>query len=138
MTKFDQSILEHLAAVQRERERRAASPDLMAGVQAVKAYQHKRFEETYADLLRSGRYGPAARFFLDELMRNGTTTALVFGTVHQGSVDALRGRRLVLPFQSGPTDSEHRSPERRRRIAPRRHGRRARSRSFQARYALLP
>lgn len=67
MTKFDQSILEHLAAVQRERERRAASPDLMAGVQAVKAYQHKRFEETYADLLRSGRYGPAARFFLDEL-----------------------------------------------------------------------
>lgn len=67
MTKFDQSILEHLAAVQRERERRAASPDLMAGVQAVKAYQHKRFEETYADLLRSGRYGAAARFFLDEL-----------------------------------------------------------------------
>ena len=67
MTKFDQSILEHLAAVQRERERRGASPDLMAGVQAVKAYQHKRFEETYADLLRSGRYGPAARFFLDEL-----------------------------------------------------------------------
>ncbi len=67
MTKFDQSILEHLAAVQRERERRAASPDLMAGVQAVKAYQHKRFEETYADLLRSDRYGPAARFFLDEL-----------------------------------------------------------------------
>ena len=67
MTKFDQSILDHLAAVQHERDRRAASPDLMAGVQAVKAYQHKRFEETYADLLRSDRYGPAARFFLDEL-----------------------------------------------------------------------
>jgi guanine deaminase len=30
-----------------------------------------------------------AGFFLDELLRNGTTTALVFGTVHPGSVDAF-------------------------------------------------
>ena len=30
-----------------------------------------------------------ASFFLDELLRNGTTTALVFGTVHPGSVDAF-------------------------------------------------
>ncbi len=30
-----------------------------------------------------------ARFFLDELINNGTTTALVFGTVHKGSVDAF-------------------------------------------------
>ncbi|MBI3528458.1 MAG: guanine deaminase [Betaproteobacteria bacterium] len=30
-----------------------------------------------------------SRFFLDELMRNGTTTALVFGTVHPCSVDAF-------------------------------------------------
>ena len=30
-----------------------------------------------------------AGFFLDELARNGTTTACVFGTVHQESVDAL-------------------------------------------------
>lgn len=30
-----------------------------------------------------------ARFFLDELLRNGTTTALVFGTVHKASVDAF-------------------------------------------------
>jgi len=30
-----------------------------------------------------------ARFFLDELVRNGTTTALVFGTVHKNSVDAF-------------------------------------------------
>lgn len=42
-----------------------------------------------------------ARFFLDELMRNGTTTALVFGTVHAESVDAffseaqLRGLRMI-------------------------------------------
>ena len=30
-----------------------------------------------------------ASFFLDELLRNGTTTALVFGTVHPESVDAF-------------------------------------------------
>ena len=30
-----------------------------------------------------------ASFFLDELLRNGTTSALVFATVHAGSVDAL-------------------------------------------------
>ena len=42
-----------------------------------------------------------AGFFLDELLRNGTTSALVFATVHEGSVDALfeaadaRGMRIV-------------------------------------------
>ena len=30
-----------------------------------------------------------ARVFCDELLRNGTTTALVFCSVHAGSVDAL-------------------------------------------------
>ncbi|MGA8260386.1 MAG: guanine deaminase [Arenicellales bacterium] len=43
----------------------------------------------------------AASFFLDELLRNGTTTALVFATVHPQSVDAIfegaraRGMRLI-------------------------------------------
>jgi guanine deaminase len=43
----------------------------------------------------------AARFFVDELARQGTTSACVFGTVHAGSVDALfrharaRDMRLV-------------------------------------------
>ena len=43
----------------------------------------------------------AAGFFLDQLLRNGATTALVFCTVHKTSVDALfeaalaRGMRLV-------------------------------------------
>jgi guanine deaminase len=30
-----------------------------------------------------------AAFFIKELLRNGTTSALVFATVHEGSVDAL-------------------------------------------------
>jgi guanine deaminase len=42
----------------------------------------------------------AAEFFLDELLRNGTTTALVFPTVHRQSVDALfeaaRRRRMCI------------------------------------------
>jgi guanine deaminase len=43
----------------------------------------------------------AAAFFLGELLRNGTTSALVFGTVHKTSVDALfeaalaRNMRLI-------------------------------------------
>lgn len=43
----------------------------------------------------------AASFFLDELLRNGTTTALVFASVHPQSVDAVlgaartRGMRLI-------------------------------------------
>lgn len=42
-----------------------------------------------------------ANFFLDELLRNGTTTALVFGTVHPASVNAFfsaaqqRGLRMI-------------------------------------------
>ena len=36
-----------------------------------------------------------ADFFLGELLRNGTTSALVFATVHEGSVDALFGAALA-------------------------------------------
>ncbi len=42
-----------------------------------------------------------ARFFIEELLRNGTTTALVFGTVHEASVEAVfaqaarRNMRLI-------------------------------------------
>jgi len=60
-------ILADLAAVDTERLRRAADRDLAQGVVALKAYQQLRFSHTYADLLASERYAPAARFFLDEL-----------------------------------------------------------------------
>ncbi|TCL02615.1 guanine deaminase [Sodalis ligni] len=33
--------------------------------------------------------GEMASFFLDQLLRNGTTTAMIFGTVHAQSVDSL-------------------------------------------------
>ncbi|MDR3392872.1 MAG: guanine deaminase [Sulfuriferula sp.] len=36
-----------------------------------------------------GHATEVAEFFVDELLRNGTTTALVFGTVHRQSIDAF-------------------------------------------------
>ena len=43
-------------------------------------------EQRFADPAHSARI---ARFFLDELARNGTTTAVVYGSVHPESVEAL-------------------------------------------------
>ncbi len=43
-------------------------------------------EKQFADRDYAAR---TAEFFLDELLRNGTTTALVFGTVHPESVEAF-------------------------------------------------
>jgi hypothetical protein len=61
------TILEHLQTVATERARRDADPVLSARVSAIKSYQQRRFSHTYADLLKTTRYGPAARFFLEEL-----------------------------------------------------------------------
>lgn len=67
-------------------------------------------EAAFADRAKSDE---VAAFFLDELLRNGTTTALVFGTVHATSVDALfedalaRGMRLIagkVLMDLGPED----------------------------------
>ncbi len=43
-------------------------------------------EQKYADPAHAAA---GARFFLDELLRNGTTTAAAYGSVHPQSVDAL-------------------------------------------------
>jgi len=43
-------------------------------------------ERAFADKAHAGE---VAEVFLDELLRNGTTTALVFGSVHKESVDAF-------------------------------------------------
>ncbi|WP_319783186.1 guanine deaminase [Oceanisphaera sp. IT1-181] len=43
-------------------------------------------EGKFADPAHAAR---VASFFLDELLRNGTTTAMVFGTVHKASVEAF-------------------------------------------------
>ncbi len=67
MSNQREKILEHLRAVVAERARRAADSLLASRVLAVKAYQHSRFEQTYADMLNDPGRASAARFFLDEL-----------------------------------------------------------------------
>lgn len=60
-------IIEHLNVVAAERTRRARDRALGARVQALKAWQHARFQRTYADALASPRYRAAAHFFLEDL-----------------------------------------------------------------------
>lgn len=64
-------ILQHLHQVADERARRAADAALGRRTEALKHYQQQRFRRTYADLLASPRYGPPARFFLEELYGPG-------------------------------------------------------------------
>jgi len=67
MTPAADAILADLGRVDHERRARAADPVLAAAAVRVKAYQQRRFEATYADLLADARYAAAARFFLQEL-----------------------------------------------------------------------
>jgi hypothetical protein len=62
-----QAILELLRQVDEQRAQRVADPLLAQRVQAVKHYQHERFQHTYDDLLAMPRYAQATRFFLEEL-----------------------------------------------------------------------
>lgn len=62
-----QFILEQLQRVETQRRVRAQDAGLAKRVEAIKAYQQRRFASTYSDLLASARYGPAANFFLDDL-----------------------------------------------------------------------
>jgi guanine deaminase len=64
------------------------------GVQLLEWLERHIFpaEAAFADKAHGDE---VAAFFLDELLRNGTTSALVFGTVHAASVDALFGAALA-------------------------------------------
>ena len=61
------TILEDLAAVNAERQLRAGDAVFAGRVEAIKRYQQRRFELTYADLLTHPRYAGASNFFLNEL-----------------------------------------------------------------------
>jgi hypothetical protein len=67
MNDLASAILARLEEVQLQRQARARDPALGERVQAVKAYQHRRFEHTHAALLEQPRYAAATRFFLDDL-----------------------------------------------------------------------
>lgn len=56
-----------VAGVSALRQTAAADPALAQAVTHIKRIQARRFAGSYADLLRSAQYRPAALFFLDEL-----------------------------------------------------------------------
>jgi hypothetical protein len=60
-------ILDHLAVVDRERRARLVAPALGGKAAELKRYQQSRFARTHADLLVHPRFGPAAKFFLEDL-----------------------------------------------------------------------
>lgn len=59
-----QDALRHVAQF---RQQHHGDPVLARAVVEVKRFQARRFQATYADLLRNPRYAGAARFFLNEL-----------------------------------------------------------------------
>lgn len=61
------TIRQAVAEVEAMRLESRTLPDIGAAVTRVKRLQARRFEGTYADLLASGPYSAAARFFLQEL-----------------------------------------------------------------------
>ena len=62
-----QTIRDAIADVTALRLHRTGDPALGAAVGSVKSLQARRFRGTYADLMASPMFGPAARFFLEEL-----------------------------------------------------------------------
>ena len=62
-----QTIRDCIADVTALRLHRTGDPALGAAVGRVKTLQAQRFRGTYADLMASPAFGPAARFFLEEL-----------------------------------------------------------------------
>ena len=62
-----QTIRDAVAEVERLREESRSVPDIAQAITRLKRLQAARFAGTYADLLASGTYGAAARFFLEEL-----------------------------------------------------------------------
>ena len=69
-----QTIRDAIADVTALRLHRAGDPALGAAVGRIKSLQAQRFRGTYADLMASPAFGPAARFFLEELYGDGDYT----------------------------------------------------------------
>jgi hypothetical protein len=58
-----EDIYNALEAVARIRDQRRGNSSLSSANTAIKRFQARRFQATYADLLQSPRYQTAARFF---------------------------------------------------------------------------
>lgn len=60
-------LLQHLRRSQTDRRRQEEAAGLAPQLQMLRAWQSQRLAETHADLLAYPRYGPACRFFLNDL-----------------------------------------------------------------------
>ena len=78
-----QTIRDAIADVTALRLHRTGDPALGAAVGSVKTFQARRFRGTYADLMASPAFGPAAQFFLEELYSDTdyTDRDLQFGRI---------------------------------------------------------
>ena len=93
MSKHNQAasaLREHFAAARREREQASATQVLAADRLAVRRWQQNRLAATHADLLASGEFAPAARFFLSELYSTDDLT--------QRDADIERVIRVLVKF----------------------------------------
>lgn len=70
-----QRLRDYLTDVRALRADARADTSLQAWRLALRAFQAQRLERTYADLLASARYGPAATFFLSDLYGAKDVTA---------------------------------------------------------------
>jgi hypothetical protein len=70
-----EQILARLAEVAAHRTTRRADAWLAQRVEAIKRFQHARFQRSYMQWLEHPRYGAAARFFLEDLYGPGDFTA---------------------------------------------------------------
>ncbi len=66
-TQISDTIRDALARVAQIRQTAASVDGLQLAISEIKQFQAGRFSRTYADLLETARYRPAALFFLDEL-----------------------------------------------------------------------
>src|SRR3989344_5675334 len=89
-----QTIRDCIADVTALRLHRTGDPALGAAVGSVKSLQARRFRGTYADLMGSPAFGPAARFFLEELYSDTRYTA-AWRTVGQRHARAQHLQRVL-------------------------------------------
>jgi hypothetical protein len=91
-----QTIRDRIADVTALRLHRTGDPALGTAVGSVKTLQARRFRGTYADLMGSPSFGPAARFFLEELYSDTDYTArdLQFGRI-AGTLQTMFPQQVV-------------------------------------------
>lgn len=91
-----QTIRDSIADVNALRLHRTGDAPLGVAVATIKTLQARRFAGTYADLMTSPAFGPAARFFLEELYsdRDYTARDQQFGRI-AGTLQTMFPRPVV-------------------------------------------